>query len=75
MQLKIEFLIIFGKSFTKNSAFGNNTIYYNIFSVSPEGKFSPFLPWLPPCLACRVLECNDIQNDSCHAILWITCNI
>ena len=53
---KIEFLFyfyfyfifnfIFGKSFTKNRDFGNNAIFYNIFSVS-GGGFPPF-PWLRP---------------------------
>ena len=42
---KIAFFIIFGKFVTKNKAFGNNTIFYNIFRL--RGWIPPF-PLNPP---------------------------
>ena len=43
---KIEFLIIFGKFVTKHRAFGNNTIFLQLFFLF-RGHFSPS-PWLRP---------------------------
>ena len=50
-KLNFYFTFYFGKFFTKNRAFGNNTIFLQQFFRFRGGDFPPFPSWLRPCSA------------------------